>query len=445
MRDEIPSVWSSNYKGPSFNPFYARDPSPTLEMNQKMAQLEGMGKDICRLGFGGSPLPIPDILKQALIDHAEQSAYPEIQGLSETRIAISRFYQSLFQYTFSPDQILIYPGSKEAIFQILNVLDGPVLIPQASWVSYEPQAKMAGKEVFWLKSNYKSKWKLSADALEQGVANFPKEAQKILILNSPSNPAGQIYSKDELISLTNICRKNKILVIFDGIYGTPNDYRGNSYECLVQVYPEGTIFTGGLSKIFSAGGWRFGFAVLPTGNQYDSLKKALIFRQSESLSGVCHPVQLAAMTLYQNLHSCESYIRNYHLIFQEITEYMHQRLCKLGIQCHPAVGGYYLFPEFHSYRETLRRKRIFNSRDLAQKLIQIGVCTLPGECFGVGGERYALRLACVDFDGTRMLNNILQNEKSGNLKAGADELMEFAPRLKLALERIEIFFGELDS
>ena len=433
----------SSGESPTFNTSYIKNPSPTLEMNQLMNKLEKQRKEICRLGFGGSPLPIPDILGEALKLNAGESAYPDIQGLASTRVAIADFYQNLYQFRFSPDQIMIYPGSKEAIFQILTILDGPVLIPKASWVSYEPQANMAGKEVIWIQSDVSCNWKLTASNLERGLPKKSTNLQKILVLNSPSNPAGQTYTPDELKSIADICRKNRIFVIFDGIYGTPYDFNDLRYSSLSQFYPEGTIFTGGLSKIFSAGGWRFGFAILPDSIQWETFRKALVFRQSESLSGVCHPVQLAATALYKNLPDCQSYFKTYHHIFKTLTRYMHDRLCKMRALCHPATGGYYLFPEFSAFLKIFNQNNIFSSKDLANQLIQLGVCTLPGECFGVSGDRFTLRIACVDINGPEVFSYVKKLPLTDKSNINPDHLLEFAPRLIRACDLIETFLKNL--
>ena len=414
---------------------YIAPPSPTLEINQDMELMSASGNAIYRLGFGGSPLPPCGELVKAYSENLWSTSYPPIQGLYECRESIASFYQSQFSLDFQPEGIFVFPGSKEAIFQILSILEGPLLLPAPSWVSYAPQARMTGKEVHWIETKQENAYKLTPTAL-QATSQKLSKGQKILILNSPNNPVGHVYTEIELRSLAEVCKEENILVIFDAIYAHPRDFDAQVFKSMYEFYPEGCFFTGGLSKIFSCGGWRFGFVVLP---QSDSsrLASALTYKMSETISGVNLPLQHAAIKAYQCNEVVETYLNNVNRIYGFVTNYMRDRLIEMGLSCPKPSGAFYVFPSFDNFKNQLLEKQIHNSVDLAKFLKSMGIFVLPGLNFGLSKEELAIRISCTDFDGNDVFNE-LQDRTLEQIS-----LKKFFPKIEGACDQLNSFLQSL--
>ena len=219
-----------------------------------------------------------------------------------------------------------------------------------------------------------------------------KNLTKVLILNSPNNPTGHVYLKHELEELASVCRDNQILVLNDFIYGFPEDFSGRPVYAMSSFLPEQTMVTSGLSKIFGAGGWRLGFAALPSGDSWRTFSSALSSLMSETISGVQVPTQRAAMAAYR-----EKYLRGHYLwkansLHKIATRYVWDRLLKLGAHCSKPEGGFYVFPSFKSHQPRLLKRGIRSGQDLVVALQEIGFYALAGECFGMPPESLSLHL-----------------------------------------------------
>ena len=215
-----------------------------------------------------------------------------MQGLEELREAVSKYLFSQTGVNYSKENILITPGSKEAMLLMHVAFNGDILLPTSSWVSCEPEANIAKNKTHWIKTKRENNWFPTADELEKKIKMKIKNKNVILILNSPNNPSGSVCR--DLKQLAKIAKKNKILVLSDEIY-TDLTFNG-SYDSISKYYPEGTLISGGLSKWCGAGGWRLGFIAVP-----DKLKKflkSLKTLASRSYSTVNTPLQYAAVEAY---------------------------------------------------------------------------------------------------------------------------------------------------
>ena len=186
---------------PSINPHVLNlKASATLAINQRVMQLRANGEEVYHFGFGQSPFPVPRAIQAALIDHADKNTYLPTRGLPELCEAIAVFYDEQCGCSVSPDQVVVGPGSKELIFQVLYLLQGPLLIPAPSWVSYGPQATLRGKEIVTIETRRKLGYRLQADELDQACRGSV-DSQKILIFNNPNNPSGSSHSEQEIKDL----------------------------------------------------------------------------------------------------------------------------------------------------------------------------------------------------------------------------------------------------
>merc|ERR1719334_1115176 len=322
------------------------------------------------------------------------------------------------------DNIIVTPGSKQSFFLLKLALSQftEILLPSPSWVSYHPQSTMLGRDVKWIDSNAGTSWKILPETLEAYLQNNPARP-RMMILNSPSNPTGIKYSKDELKQLAEVCRKYRVIVMSDEIYGDlchdPEDTQCSIYD----VYPEGTIITNGLSKNLGAGGWRLGYMIFP--ENMKNILNALFIAASETHTSVSAPVQYAACEAFDNFQGDE--IRNYLNVKRAVLRALAQKSFDAlqsieGCDVVKPDGGFYIFPDFSNVdgiERLLGRWKVqvgvkgmeWNSNEFAMYLLeQSGVAGLGGLCFGRPHRELTMRLSYVDFGGSRIFSDV-QNEK----------------------------------
>ncbi|HIG40497.1 MAG: aminotransferase class I/II-fold pyridoxal phosphate-dependent enzyme [bacterium] len=408
--------------------------SATLAINQQVKKLRQEGRDICHFGFGQSPFPVPDAIQSALKDHTDKKSYLPTRGLPELLDVIAEFYQAQCNYTFSADQVCIGPGSKELIFQAIFLLDGPLVIPAPSWVSYGPQATIRNKKVITVETQSENEYKLQANELEEAFNQVGK-GQKILIFNNPNNPTGSVHRKAELEDLAMVCRRHNAIVISDEIYGLV-DFSGRNHTSLVHYYPEGTIVTGGMSKAFSAGGYRLGLMIIP--REMDQLMRALMSLVSETFSAVSAPIQYAALAAYQYSDEVREEVERCTEIHRFTGGYLHRRFVEMGLNCPRPEGAFYLFPDFENFREKLKRRSIRTSAQLCKSILdEVDVALLPASDFYLPESHLGTRVTSVDYDGAEALKGFT------GPSLDQSELLRLFPRLVKGCDRLEDYLTRL--
>lgn len=376
--------------------------SETLLINERSGALEATRK-VFRFGFGQSPFPVPAGVSARLREHAEEKAYLPVQGLRTLREAVAAFHREQDAVDWQAERVLVGPGSKLLIYAVMAAFTrAEVLLISPSWVSYEPQAHLAGHAVYRLQTTAESHWRLSAEQLERFcAAREQPELPLILVLNYPGNPSGTTYSEAELQALAGVMRRYNVLVISDEIYGMLN--HAGQHRSLARYYPEGTLVTGGLSKWCGAGGWRLGVMHVPdmlAGN----LLPRLLGVASETWSCVSSPVQYAATEAYAFGPEIQDYVAREREVLSLIGNTAAGRLNEAGVMTAAPEGGFYLFPDFAGWREQLAQRGIHSSDQLCTALLEeAGVALLPGTAFGMPGEALVARLSYVNFDGAESL------------------------------------------
>ena len=409
--------------------------SATLAINQKVKVLRSQNEEFYHFGFGQSPFPVPSAIQAALRAHADKKDYLPTQGMPELCKAIAGFYNNEFGYAFSPDQVCVGPGSKELIFQIIYLLEGPLLIPAPSWVSYGPQAAIRGKEIILIPTKRSNSYRLQSEELDRVCHRYGK-VQKILIFNNPNNPTGSCHAEQEIKELSEICRAYQVIVISDEIYSLVS-FSNHDHYSFSHYYPEGTIVTGGLSKGFSAGGYRLGVALIP-----DAMAPALSALKtmiSETFSAVSTPIQYAALIAYGSFEELRKEIDRCKAIHQFAGEFLHQRLTGMGLNCPKPEGAFYLFPDFDNYRDVLKRQGIITGSQLSNRILQEArVAVLPASDFYLPETHLGVRVTSVDYDGTQVLEEFPAREQMDlqktaylfpNLVKGCERLEEFLQKL----------------
>ena len=396
--------------------------SATLAIHQKARGMRAQGQRVAHFGFGQSPFPIHPAIRKELAAHSAKKDYLPTLGLTQLRSAIADYFAAR-GHTWQAEDIVIGPGSKELLFDLLFVLDGTVLLPTPCWVSYYPQARIVGRPIVPVHGQFAQGYKLTTHALKQAVeqADAKGRQQKILILNSPNNPLGNAYSEDELRELAAFAKDQDLLIIADEIYAQL--YFAKSQAPSIAFYaPQRTIVTSGLSKAFAGGGYRLGFAAIP--QKLHALLPPLTALISETFSCVSAPVQYAACRAYSDDAAINAHVRQCVEAQQQVTSYVHTRLRAAGLECHMADGGFYLFPNFNRHADLLKARGIHTSRELCETLLrEANVALLPAEDFGASADYFAVRLAPVDYDGEALLSAFNKRKQQLNLVAVAPNIV----------------------
>ncbi len=352
--------------------------------------------------FGQSPFSPPPPVVEALIANADKHDYLPTAGLPELREVIAHYYREVFGITCGAEKVVVSPGSKEMISMILAVVQGSLIIPTPSWVSYLPQANILKKEVISLRLQAKDQYKLTPDALLRGIGQA-KEKQRILILNHPNNPTGAVYSREELEAVADVCRRNKVVVISDEIYARTS-FDADAFVSTMQVYPEGTIVTGGMSKDRSSGGYRFGVGIFP--QEPTELVRNILKIAGSTYSCVAEPIQYAALSAYSLDADVETYIRD----CTALNAFVGRKTAALfndlpGVHATTPGGAFYLFVDFNSYREGFADAGIASSTEFCEDLIKVEhVAMLPGDSLLLRDDDFAVRASFVDYDGDAVLD-----------------------------------------
>ncbi len=369
-------------------------PSATLAINERSAALQAQGRRVYKLGLGQSPFPVPECVVQSLRDHAHQKDYLAVRGLASLRAAIADFHG--LERTAS--DVLIGPGSKELMFLVQLAYEGTLCIPSPSWVSYEPQARIIGRQVSWIPTRAADGHMLSPDALDQVCSG--SSGARLLILNYPSNPTGRSLDAVTLEAIAEVARRHEVVVLSDEIYGEV--HHTGAHRSIAEFYPEGTIISSGLSKWCGAGGWRLGYFLFPPELRW--LADAMAVIASETFTSTSAPIQHAAIRAFEGGAEIEDYLRRSRAVLGAVAKACAATLRSAGVVVPEPEGGFYLFPDFGAHAEALAARGITTSAALCEAILdETGVAFLPGSNFGRPATELSGRIAYVDFDGEAAL------------------------------------------
>jgi aspartate aminotransferase len=359
-------------------------PSATMAVADKARVLKAAGRDVIGLGAGEPDFDTPNNIKQAAIKAIErgETKYTAVDGIPELKAAVVRKFKRENDLTYKPSQISIGVGSKHVVYNALMATLNPadeVIVPAPSWVSYPEMVLLAGGTPVEVKTTAESGYKLTAEALARAIT--PKT--KWLILNSPSNPTGAAYTRDELKALTDVLVKHdQVYVLTDDIY-EHLVYDDFQFSTIAQVEPnlyDRTLTVNGVSKAYCMTGWRIGFAGGP-----EQLIKAMATVQSQSTSNPCSISQWASI---EALDGPKDFIPKNNKAFKERRDLVVSMLNQAkGLHCPMPVGAFYVFP---SCAETMGKtapsgKKITNDDDFVTELLDAeGVAVVQGSAFGFG-------------------------------------------------------------
>ena len=396
--------------------------SGTFSLNEKSNALAANGRTVYRFGFGESPFPPPPRIQEALRCATHRSDYTAVAGLPELRQKIAAFHHEVDGFRVAAEQVLVAPGTKPLLYNIMHAFQElEVYLPGPSWLSYGPQARLAGHQVFRIPTSYAMRWRVTPEALDDAIVKGGRAGrQKLLVLNYPGNPDGLSYSRDELQALAQVLEAHSVWVLSDEIYALL--HHGGAHVSLASIYPERTLVTTGLSKWCGAGGWRLGALILPP-EAPTALRDGLIGLASETYSCAAAPIQVAALTAYGLDATLHEFLGGQRRILRAVGQAIHRAVVDAGLQAHPPQGGFYLLLDFSPFKEALLARGMSTDVQLCDALLdEAGVALLPGSDFGMLAEACTARLAYVEFDGAAALAHADAIE--GNVESVAAKMLD---------------------
>lgn len=369
-------------------------PSATLYAAAKVRELKEKGIKVIDFTTGEPDFPTPSKIKEACKKALDENRtrYGPVPGLPELRETIAQSLKRDYGVDYKREEILVTCGVKHAIYAALQVLINPgdeVIIPSPYWVSFVEQVSLAEGKPVVIKTDDKKGFKITPAQLEKRVT----AKTKLLILNTPSNPTGACYTKEDLQKIGEVCEKKNILVLSDEIYSklTYDGFKHTSFVSAVPSLREKTILVNGVSKAYAMTGWRMGFAAAP---------KELIAKmqtlQSQEITSIPTFVMWACVRAFQD---CETEVEKMRSEFEKRRNLMFELLTKIpGITCLKPKGAFYLFPNVQAFKKS--------SQGLADTLLEKAhVACVAGEGFGAPGY-LRLSYACSEKEITEGIEKI---------------------------------------
>lgn len=354
-------------------------PSQTLAMSQKSGEMKAQGIDVINMSVGEPDFNTPDHIKEAAKKAIDDnfSRYSPVPGYIDLRKAIVAKLKNENHLDYTTSEILVSNGAKQSVCNTVMALvnDGEeVIIPAPYWVSYPQMVKLAGGTPVIVNAGFEQEFKMTPEQLEAAIT--PKT--RMLILCSPSNPTGSVYTKDELAALAEVIKRHEgMYVLADEIYEHIN-YVGK-HESIAQFpgMKERTIIVNGVSKAYAMTGWRIGFIAAP-----EWIVKGCNKLQGQYTSGPCSVSQKAAEAAYTTSQECVEAMRKAFERRRDLIVSLAKEIPGLEVNC--PQGAFYLFPKCSGfYGKSYEGKTISNSTDLAMFLLEEGhVATVGGDAFG---------------------------------------------------------------
>lgn len=354
-------------------------PSQTLAMSQKSGEMKAQGIDVINMSVGEPDFNTPDHIKEAAKKAVDEnfSRYSPVPGYMDLRKAIVAKLKNENNLDYTTSEILVSSGAKQSVCNTVMALvnDGEeVIIPAPYWVSYPQMVKLAGGTPVIVNAGFEQNFKMTPEQLEAAIT--PKT--RMLILCSPSNPTGSVYTKDELEALAEVIKRHDdLFVLADEIYEHIN-YVGK-HESIAQFpgMKERTIIVNGVSKAYAMTGWRIGFIAAP-----EWIVKGCNKLQGQYTSGPCSVSQKAAEAAYTTSQECVETMRKAFERRRDLIVKLAKGIPGLEVNC--PQGAFYLFPKCSGfYGKSYEGKTINNSTDLAMFLLEEGhVATVGGDAFG---------------------------------------------------------------
>ncbi len=367
----------------------AISPSLTLEMTAKAKKMKAEGISVIGFTAGEPDFNTP----QYIIDSAKVALdtgftkYTPASGMLELKKAVCEKFKKDNGLDYSPSQIVISSGAKSSLYHAICAMveeGDEVIIPSPYWLTYPELVKLAGGKCVFVQTKKENGYKITAEELKNAIT----DKTSLLILNSPNNPTGAVYSKEELVALGKVVEDSGISVVSDEIY-EKLIYNGKEFcsiASLSNYLKEHTVIINGVSKTYSMTGWRIGYLAAP-----ENLAKAISSMQSHTTSNACSISQFASVTALTSPESTP-FIEKMVKTFDERRKYIVDYVKGIkGLTCAEPDGAFYVFIDVSAfYGKAYNGEKIEGSLSFSEALLKKGVAVIPGVCFG---DDNAIRLS----------------------------------------------------
>ncbi len=360
------SVWSRNIA-----------PSPTLAVDAKAKALQAAGEDVCGFAAGEPDFDTPEHIKEACVAALKngKTKYAPTAGIEPLRQALAEKYLNDYGLKVAPSQVIVAPGGKFSCYLAILSVCSPgdeVIIPAPFWVSYPEMVKLAGATPVQVLADDTTGFKLTPAQLEAAIT--PRT--RLLILNSPSNPTGALYTRPEMEAIVEVALRHNLYIMSDEIY-EHLVYDGARHVAPATLSKEAearTIIVSGFSKTYSMTGWRLGTTVAPA-----PIAKAIAELQSQMTSNATTFAQFGALAALKEREKTQVALDRMLVAFDRRRKFLHAELNKIpGVSCLLAQGAFYLFPNISSFG--------LKSEEFCSRLLdQQKVAAVFGSAFGAEG------------------------------------------------------------
>ncbi len=361
----------------------ALEPSATLAMAAKAKELKAAGRTVYDLSVGEPDFTTPQHICDAAVAamKAGHTHYTVASGIVELKKAVVEQYKAAHGLEYAPTQVVVANGAKHALHNAFTVLldpDDEVIIPAPYWVSYAELVKLTGAVPVIVETKQEDDFKLTPAAFRAAIT--PKT--RVLLLCSPSNPTGSMYSPEELGELADIVLEKNLTVVADEIYDrlVYGDHKFASFPTVRPGLQDRTVVINGVSKTYAMTGWRIGWSVSPA-----NLAKAMADLQSQETSNPCSVSQYAALEAIRGPQECVSQMLGE---FAKRREFMRKRIDSIpGLSCAEIAGAFYAFINISAHLgKTYNGVKIDDSTQWCLELLdKKGVATVMGSAFGAEG------------------------------------------------------------
>jgi aspartate aminotransferase len=358
-------------------------PSPTLTINAKEKALKAQGLDIVGFGVGEPDFDTPDHIKKAAIDAINEgfTKYTPAAGIDPLKDAIIEKFKRDNHLTYKRDEVIVSCGGKHSLYNLFQTLfekGDEVIIPIPYWVSYPPMVELAGAKPVLVDTSEKDDFQITKRLLKKHITKKTKG----IVLNYPSNPAGSVYSVENLKEIGKIAVENNIYIISDEIYEklTYDGYTHTSIASIDPSFKERTIIAHGVSKTYAMTGWRIGFAAGPK-----EIIQAMSNIQSQSTS---NPTSISQKAAVAALNGPQDFIKTMVSEFKKRRDFLVRELRSIeGVTCYNPKGAFYVFPNFNKLLcRKYKGKKIGSSSVLTEILLEdFHTAVVPGVEFGKEG------------------------------------------------------------
>lgn len=358
-------------------------PSATLAISARAKELQKEGKDVLDFGLGEPDFPTPKPIVEATIESLKKgrTRYSPASGTPELKQEVANYYKKRFGLDYTPENVSINDGAKHSLYNIFQALVGTgdeVILPAPYWVSYYSQIILAEAAPVIIEAKDEADFKITAQQLQNAITN----RTKLLVINSPSNPTGSVYSKEELIELANICVDKGIYIIYDEVY--EHIIYGMEHVCLAALsekIKEYTILVNAVSKTFCMTGFRIGYTL----SANKDIIKAINNIQSHSTS---NPVTFAMDGALYALKEGLKFVPEMRKDFEKRMLFFADGLNSIdGITCVKPKGAFYVFPNVSGLLNKEIKGRVYKSSlELCKAWLEdLHIASVAGEEFGAPG------------------------------------------------------------